>query len=41
MELKDELLWENAETLAVPTCEATRVPRIVCQLAHCVAGILA
>ena len=41
MELKDELLWENAETLAVPTCEAARVPRIVRQLAHRVASILA
>ena len=41
MELKDELLWENAETLAVPSCEDARVPRIVRQLTHCVAGILA
>ena len=40
MELKYELLREDAETLAVPTCQAARVPRIVCQLAHSMPSIL-
>ena len=40
LELQDELLWEDAETLTVPADQVVGVTSIVRQLIDCVRSIL-